>query len=92
MRRRNDKSSDIYKYILKMSSCKNVTDLFNKVDKELEEACKKDSDLKAIVDVLKGTDSDEDTVNEETTEPMKDSETKSSDKKDESKETTKSAS
>lgn len=53
---------------------------------------KKDSDLKAIVDVLKGTDSDEDTVNEETTEPMKDSETKSSDKKDESKETTKSAS
>lgn len=88
----NDKSSDIYKYILKMSSCKNVTDLFNKVDKELEEACEKDSDLKAIVDVLKGTDSDEDTVNEETTEPMKDSETKSSDKKDESKETTKSAS
>ena len=75
-----------------MSSCKNVTDLFNKVDKELEEACEKDSDLKAIVDVLKGTDSDEDTVNEETTEPMKDSETKSSDKKDESKETTKSAS
>lgn len=88
----NDKSSDIYKYILKMSSCKNVTDIFNKVDKELEEACEKDSDLKAIVDVLKGTDSDEDTVNEETTEPMKDSETKSSDKKDESKETTKSAS
>ncbi len=98
----NDKTSDIYKYILKMSSCKNVTDLFNKVDKELEEACEKDSDLKAIVDVLKGTDSDEDTVNEETTEPMKDSEskdsknkdseTKSSDKKDESKETTKSAS
>lgn len=92
MRSRNDKSSDIYKYILKMRSCKNVTDLFNKVDKELEEACEKDSDLKAIVDVLKGTDSDEDTVNEETTEPMKDSETKSSDKKDESKETTKSAS
>ena len=88
----NDKSSDIYKYILKMSSCKNVTDIFNKVDKELEEACEKDSDLKAIVDVLKGTDSDEDTVNEETTEPMKDSETKSSDKKDESEETTKSAS
>lgn len=98
----NDKSSDIYKYILKMSSCKNVTDLFDKVDKELEEACEKDSDLKAIVDVLKGTDSDEDTVNEETTEPMKDSEskdsknkdseTKNSDKKDESKETTKSAS
>lgn len=88
----NDKSSDIYKYILKMSSCKNVTDIFNKVDKELEEACEKDSDLKAIVDVLKGTDSDEDTVNEETTEPMKDSETKSSDKKDEPKETTKSAS
>lgn len=88
----NDKSSDIYKYILKMSSCKNVTDIFNKVDKELEEACEKDSDLKAIVDVLKGTDSDEDTVNEETTEPMKDSETKSSDKKGESKETTKSAS
>lgn len=88
----NDKSSDIYKYILKMSSCKNVTDIFNKVDKELEEACEKDSDLKAIVDVLKGTDSEEDTVNEETTEPMKDSETKSSDKKDESKETTKSAS
>mgnify|MGYP007039781319 FL=1 len=88
----NDKSGDIYKYILKMSSCKNVTDIFNKVDKELEEACEKDSDLKAIVDVLKGTDSDEDTVNEETTEPMKDSETKSSDKKDESKETTKSAS
>ena len=88
----NDKSSDIYKYILKMRSCKNVTDLFNKVDKELEEACEKDSDLKAIVDVLKGIDSDEDTVNEETTEPMKDSETKSSDKKDESKETTKSAS
>lgn len=88
----NDKSSDIYKYILRMSSCKNVTDIFNKVDKELEEACEKDSDLKAIVDVLKGTDSDEDTVNEETTEPMKDSETKSSDKKDESKETTKSAS
>lgn len=65
----NDKTSDIYRYILKMSSCKNVTDLFAEVDKELEEACEKDSDLKAIVDVLKGTE--EETVNEETTEPFK---------------------
>lgn len=72
----NDKTSDIYKYILKMSSCKNVTDLFAEVDKELEEACEKDSDLKAIVDVLKGTE--EDTVNEETTEPFKENDKKDS--------------
>lgn len=48
----NNKSSEIYKYIIKMSSCQNVTDLFAQADKELEEACEKDPQLKAIVDAL----------------------------------------
>lgn len=68
----NDKSSEVYKYILKMSSCKNVTDLFEKVNKELEEACKKDEALKAIVDALEAnSDTDMKDVDEATTEPVK---------------------
>jgi hypothetical protein len=61
-----------------MSSCENVTDLFAQVDKELEEACEKDSDLKAIVDALENngetfyTDSEQksEDKDEETTSPM----------------------
>lgn len=72
----NDKSSDVYKYIIKMSSCENVTDLFAQVDKELEEACEKDSDLKAIVDALENNGETFDTDSEEKSED-KDKETTS---------------
>lgn len=74
----NDKSSEVYKYIIKMSSCQNVTELFAKVDKELEEACAKDPQLKAIVDALENNDKSGDnnesggseSSNPETTEPV----------------------
>ena len=62
----NDKTTDIYKYVLKMSSCKNVADLFETVDKELESACAEDEKLKEIVDALENN-SETETVNEETT-------------------------
>lgn len=74
----NDRSSEVYKYIIKMSSCQNVTELFAKVDKELEEACAKDPQLKAIVDALQNNDKSGDnnetggseSNNPETTEPV----------------------
>lgn len=68
----NDKSTEVYQYIIKMSNCKNVTDLFDKVDKELEEACEKDADLKAIVDALEqngnSSNDNSDTGNSDNTE------------------------
>lgn len=83
----NDKSSDVYKYIIKMSNCQNVTDLFSQVDKELEDACAKDADLKAIVDALEQNNDSAD--NSETTESnekntdndRKEDETETEDKK-----------
>lgn len=65
----NDKSTDVYKYVLKMSNCKNVTDLFEKVDEELESACAKDENLSQIVDALENN-GETTTADEETTKPM----------------------
>ena len=70
----NDKSSEVYKYIIKMSSCQNVTDLFDKVDKELEEACAKDPQLKAIVDALEQSNNS-DSINEDSDKQSDDGET-----------------
>ena len=71
----NDKSSDVYKYIIKMKNCDNVTDLFEQVDKELAEACEKDENLKAVVDALGETETTTDNepqtnVDDSTTEPI----------------------
>lgn len=70
----NDKSTDVYKYMAKMRNCSNVTKLFEDVDKELEEACSKDENLRVIVDALKNTEQsstgDSQTVDDSTTTPM----------------------
>ena len=52
-----------------MSNCKNVTDLFKKVDEELESACAKDENLSQIVDALENN-GETTTADEETTKPM----------------------
>lgn len=70
----NDKSTDVYKYMAKMRNCSNVTKLFEDVNKELEEACSKDENLRVIVEALKNTEQsstgDSEAVDDSTTVPM----------------------
>lgn len=63
----NDKKSEQYKYIIKMKNCKVVKDLFDKVDKELAQACEKDANLKSIVDALKNNGTTNNTETNQTT-------------------------
>lgn len=67
----NDKTTDVYKHMAKMRNSSNVTKLFEDVDKELEEACSKDENLRAVVEALENTDQG----NEENTQPVDDSTT-----------------
>lgn len=64
----NDDSSDVYKYVIKMSKCSNVTGLFNRVNEELAQACEKDPGLKNIVDVLNGSGDENEIVDKDTTQ------------------------
>ena len=52
----NNPETDIYKYVTRMQKADNVVKLFDAVNKELEEACQKDENLKAIVDALQNND------------------------------------
>lgn len=70
----NDKSTEVYKYMAKMRNCSNVTKLFDDVNKELEEACSKDENLRAVVEALRSTEqSSEENIqaaDDSTTVPM----------------------
>ena len=52
----NNPKTDVYKYVTRMQKADNVVKLFDAVNKELEEACEKDANLKAIVDALQNND------------------------------------
>lgn len=71
----NDSSTDVYKYIIKMSKCSNVTELFEAVNAELEAACAKDADLRSVVDAISQTKEEEITDNETTQSESKEKET-----------------
>lgn len=70
----NDKTTDVYKHMVKMRNCSNVTKLFEDVDKELEEACSKDENLRAVVEALENPEQEnkdeEQPVDDSTTAPM----------------------
>lgn len=71
----NDKTTDVYKHMVKMRNCSNVTKLFEDVDKELEEACSKDENLRAVVEALENPEKEnkkdeEQPVDDSTTAPM----------------------
>lgn len=56
-----DYTTEEYRNVMRMSNCKVVTDLFEKTDKELLEACEKDPALKEIVDAINPIENDNDT-------------------------------
>lgn len=70
----NDKTTDVYKHMVKMRNCSNVIKLFEDVDKELEEACSKDENLRAVVEALENPEQEntdeEQPVDDSTTAPM----------------------
>lgn len=70
----NDKTTDVYKHMVKMRNCSNVIELFETVDKELEEACSKDENLRAVVEALENPEQEnteeEQPVDDSTTAPM----------------------
>ena len=57
-----------------MRNCSNVIKLFEDVDKELEEACSKDENLRAVVEALENPEQEntdeEQPVDDSTTAPM----------------------